>query len=1504
MAKVTFKNTLDTDTQFKHIDEDTLLSVVYEYARTLNNDELYQTILKEKVVLRLNNKVIHPDDWNYTEVNKDDEIVVTPVLSDTDDAGVIQTVVGLGIFVVGVVFFPEYPQIALLGLSIALGGVSQMLWEPETSTLPSSPSTSLEKSQTYNWSGVSTIAKYGTPVPIVYGTHLVGGNVISYHTESRGENNYLHVLLALAEGEIDGICCKDNISSVCTPEYINSFIRSPEIYVDDQPIENYDGVSYLYRNGTNASDTTQDCIDPSYQNIIPDFSEPQVQFSKNVPLSTSYTIHTTTAKVDSVKLQFKTPSLFEYVNGKMTSHSVYFELGYKEEDEGSYHTYNASVYDYSISYGRIQSGAPKAQSSTFSRTDLFDEYKRPPKIVLDILSNDFSNTDLNERIAAGGLNYTYRIRLRCRAYDENNKLYRDFNTHISNFVSWERYRIGSTDREGNTTYTWHATNIQHNYRSFCLVSYSCMFTLTQNVRAGNRFTLTPTTSSTKWHKIEGSGDQEIWKTIELNFHTLPNGSGYGKYKIRVRRKCVESTDPNVQDTLTWESITEVISGGGGAGGSFIYPNTALLKLKIKATNQLSGGMPNITTLIRGKKIEVPKLMYSGSTQTFDNCYWTGTEWQTSDGDTCTWDGSTYVEQYSSNPMLCVRDLLLNNRYGLGKYISEDDLYNSGIVTAIKECHKRFDFTAYPDAIDAFSWWTDEPTSYFDQYIYPESNGGGSITVDSDNRKIVFDGDSEYYTFKIHSNKPLSPLETYNLSITLSSLSENVWVSFYLNRDVPWLSNIRHLVTTFNNIGGGTQSTDITIDIVSIYGGIVPEIEISSVNNGNNLTGEITDVSLTSMSSVSDVNMHQHEFHGVLDSDQSALSALLEICSSFRCWPIWFDGKFNFIIDTDDTPVQTITMGNIVSGSFNQTFTPISEIPYKLIGQYADESNNYELRNLIAESTSNSLIKANEKTIGLKGITSRIRATREMTWKLNKVTNCVQTINFKCGLDMIHATAGDIVNIQHQLPMWGQGGRVTQASQGDKQIYLDTEYTFNYTASTHLIQCQTASNNYVTATVDTSGLSNNDATRIITVDSWFSSSPCSDAVYTIGVSGDYVQPYRITSIERTGENEVEINALEHKSSLYSESEVVVANDNYNTMPSPSKKPNPPIIESLTQTKVSEGIGFNISARPDDDGTVVEYITVQMSSTGNTGSWNTITTITVGQGGARYIDNNLALNETYYFRLFCNTKYKTSDYVQTTCYLSKDNYMLESPSGIRLKNKNQNEDEFNGKDCTIVWEEVSSSTGGTSYNVNGYIVEVYHTSVSDANLLRTVTVKNEEYTYTFENNLEDSGLSTAYPTLIFILYTVTTANVISLPSTYFTVSKSTPPNINGLTASSIAGGVEFRWTKSTHPGHKCYSYRIKVETDSWGAWTDITDNYVTRILTSTEIANHTNKATIYIQVKDKDWYDQTGAYSSTNATAHEIMDNMFNLVGSKSANPTGTVASLYNGDYDGPGGITIT
>lgn len=108
----------------------------------------------------------------------DDVIRIAPILRGSKAAGLFQTIAGVALAVVGAIsgYFgnPYASQMVLMGASMALGGVAQMISAHATSNNGSSNNTS-----SYYFSGAQNTTSQGGPVPLLYGRMRVGSTVIS-----------------------------------------------------------------------------------------------------------------------------------------------------------------------------------------------------------------------------------------------------------------------------------------------------------------------------------------------------------------------------------------------------------------------------------------------------------------------------------------------------------------------------------------------------------------------------------------------------------------------------------------------------------------------------------------------------------------------------------------------------------------------------------------------------------------------------------------------------------------------------------------------------------------------------------------------------------------------------------------------------------------------------------------------------------------------------------------------------------------------------------------------------------------------------------------------------------------------------------------------------------------------------------------------------------------------------------------------------------------------------
>jgi predicted phage tail protein len=136
------------------------------------------------------------------------------------------------------------------------------------------------------------------------------------------------------------------------------------------------------------------------------------------------------------------------------------------------------------------------------------------------------------------------------------------------------------------------------------------------------------------------------------------------WTIRVIRTTPDSTSSTIQASTSVVSYTEVIDA------KLQYPYTALVGLKIDASQFSS--IPERAFRLRGRIISVPT-NYEPSARSYSG----------------TWDG-TFKLAWTDNPAWIYRDLILNDRYGLGRFISESQVDKWALYQISRYCDELVD----------------------------------------------------------------------------------------------------------------------------------------------------------------------------------------------------------------------------------------------------------------------------------------------------------------------------------------------------------------------------------------------------------------------------------------------------------------------------------------------------------------------------------------------------------------------------------------------------------------------------------------------------------------------------------------------------------------------------------------------------------------------------------------------------------------------------------------------
>ena len=160
-------------------------------------------------------------------------------------------------------------------------------------------------------------------------------------------------------------------------------------------------------------------------------------------------------------------------------------------------------------------------------------------------------------------------------------------------------------------------------------------------------------------KIEDKVTGKYERTHRLELPKSANG-----WQIRVRRLTPNANLDNIQDKMFIESITEVIDQ------KFTYPHTTLLGLQYDAKTFSS--IAKLAVRAKGKLIKIPT-NYDSVSNTYSGV----------------WNGQFKLE-YSNNPAWIFYDLVLSNRYGLGRRIDASMVDKWALYSIAMYCDELVD----------------------------------------------------------------------------------------------------------------------------------------------------------------------------------------------------------------------------------------------------------------------------------------------------------------------------------------------------------------------------------------------------------------------------------------------------------------------------------------------------------------------------------------------------------------------------------------------------------------------------------------------------------------------------------------------------------------------------------------------------------------------------------------------------------------------------------------------
>lgn len=247
-------------------------------------------------------------------------------------------------------------------------------------------------------------------------------------------------------------------------------------------------------------------------------------------------------------------------------------------------------------------------------------------------------------------------------------------------------------------------------------------------------------------------------------------------------------------------------------------------------------------------------------------------------------------------------------------------------------------------------------------------------------------------------------------------------------------------------------------------------------------------------------------------------------------------RFTCVSDYQSSPVQLFTVANIKYGSFTEEFQGVEARANSIELSFINKDKDYE-RDVIpvygdTYDESNSL--TNPAQIELMGCTSLEQAYRHGKHYLRCNKYEVRTVTFEAFTDAIACTVGDIILVQHDVPEWGEGGRVVAVN--GQTITLDKEVTTQPGK-----QYQLLVRNNTTDAVTTYNVVNVSGANVIVQETIPVQKDC---IYAFGEISKAAKPFRVLAItEGHSEMTRKIQCMEYYPELYAADDGHIPTINY-------------------------------------------------------------------------------------------------------------------------------------------------------------------------------------------------------------------------------------------------------------------------------------------------------------------------------------------------------------------------
>lgn len=276
------------------------------------------------------------------------------------------------------------------------------------------------------------------------------------------------------------------------------------------------------------------------------------------------------------------------------------------------------------------------------------------------------------------------------------------------------------------------------------------------------------------------------------------------------------------------------------------------------------------------------------------------------------------------------------------------------------------------------------------------------------------------------------------------------------------------------------------------------------------------------------------------------------------------------------PVAKFSMGNIVPGTWSQSWISSALRPTRMQVRYLSRELGYQIdeEGIDDEQSIAEGLPQRVETIEMLGIARRSQALREARFALN-LAKLTEVVGWHSDIDGIACEAGDIVLLSHDVPGWGTSGRVAADSARGLNIALDRDITLD-PGVTYQVLVRHLDNSLETRTLSTAAGTYPAGTELaVTVP--FDQLPAREDLYALGRVDNVARQAQITSIRTNPDLSREFEAVIYDERIHEDGIGELDEIVFTDLPDPGAIPPCPGNLAASQSVVAVGGGISFEVR---------------------------------------------------------------------------------------------------------------------------------------------------------------------------------------------------------------------------------------------------------------------------------------------------------------------------------------